>query len=521
MTAHTHGVVVFGVEGHVIDVEVHVSAGLVGTTIVGLPDAAVAESRDRARAAILNSGCSWPDAKITVGLSPASLHKRGPTLDVAIALAILAESGQVPASAIAGLVCVGELGLDGRVRAMTGTVVAALGSARAGMHTIVVPQANVKEAELIPGLRVIGVSSLSQLIAYVRGEPWVEPVSAAGSPENEQPVVDSVAELLPSSDSRRDLRDVRGQAVARRGLEIAAAGGHHMAMIGSPGVGKTLLAERLPDLLPPLDSTAALEVTAIHSVAGRLASVGGLLTRPPFEAPHHTASYAAMVGGGGGSPRAGLVSLAHRGVLFLDEAPEFNVRVLDALRQPLESGLITIARAGYCVRFPARFQLVLASNPCPCGHATSEAVACRCSPLVRSRHSQRLSGPLNDRMDIRVVLDRPSRAELMCDEPETTPVVAARVFAARERMAARLAGTPWSVNAEVPGEFVRRQWPLDSGAADALATALDAGVLSARGADRAVKVAWTLADLASRGTPTAADVYEAVSFRDGAGRWPA
>ncbi|MEY5144753.1 MAG: hypothetical protein RL745_114 [Actinomycetota bacterium] len=521
MTAHTHGVIVFGVEGHVIDVEVHVSAGLVGTTIVGLPDTAVAESRDRARAAILNSGCSWPDAKITVGLSPASLHKRGPTLDVAIALAILAESGQVPSAAIADIVCVGELGLDGRVRPMTGTVVAALGAARAGMRTIVVPRANVQEAELIPGLTVVGISSLSQLIAYVRGEPWIEVADDAAVNPHKPAPVDSVAELLPTVQLQRDLCDVRGQAIARRGLEVAAAGGHHLAMIGAPGVGKTLLAERLPDLLPTLDSTAALEVTAIHSVAGRLGAVSGLLTRAPFEAPHHTASYAAMVGGGGGSPRAGLVSLAHRGVLFLDEAPEFNVRVLDALRQPLESGVITIARAGYSVRFPARFQLVLASNPCPCGHATSEAVACRCSPIVRSKYAQRLSGPLNDRMDVRLVLDRPSRAELMCDEPETTQVVAERVLAARQRMASRLANTPWTVNASVPGEYVRREWPLEAAATQALAAALDAGVLSARGADRAVKVAWTLADLAGRNAPVAADVYEAVSLRDGGGRWPA
>lgn len=519
MTAHTHGVVVFGVEGHVIDVEVHVSAGLVGTTIVGLPDTAVAESRDRARAAILNSGCSWPDAKITVGLSPASLHKRGPTLDVAIALAILAESGQVPAAAISELVCVGELGLDGRVRAMSGTVVAALGAVRAGMTTIVVPSANVGEAELIPNLHVVGISSLAQLIAHVRGEPWHDPVDE--STVRPDSVADSVADFMPVSATARDLRDVRGQAVARRGLEVAAAGGHHMAMLGSPGVGKTLLAERLPDLLPPLDSTAALEVTAIHSVAGRLSSVSGLLTRPPFEAPHHTASYAAMVGGGGGSPRAGLVSLAHRGVLFLDEAPEFNSRVLDSLRQPLESGVISIARAGYCVRFPARFQLVLASNPCPCGNATSGGGACKCSPLVRSKYGQRLSGPLTDRIDVRVVLDRPSRAELMCDEPETTEVVAERVQGARSRMAKRLAGTGWSVNSEVPGEFIRRHWPLAVAAADALAVSLDSGVLSARGADRAVKVAWTLADLAGRDAPTATDIYEAVSLRDGGGRWPA
>lgn len=515
MTARTHGVIVFGVEGHLIDVEVHVSAGMVGTTIVGLPDTAVAESRDRARAAVLNSGCAWPDAKITVGLSPASLHKRGPTLDLAIALAILAESGQVPAAAISSLVCVGELGLDGRVRPMTGTVVAALGAARAGMSTIVVPAENAPEAQLIPGLTVLGISSLAQLIAHVRGEPWPEPQPTAAL----SPICDSVAELVPQQRAARDLRDVRGQSVARHAVEVAAAGGHHLVMLGAPGVGKTLLAERLPDLLPDLDSEAALEVTAIHSVAGRLGAVGGLLCRPPFEAPHHTASYVAMVGGGGVSPRAGLVSLAHRGVLFLDEAPEFNARVLDSLRQPLESGVITIARAGYSVRFPARFQMVLASNPCPCGNASSDTAACRCTPLMRTRYLNKLSGPLMDRMDVKVVLDRPSRAELLSDEPEASVDVAARIQHARSAMGARLRATPWRINAEVPGEFVRREWPLPAASVDALAASLDAGMLSARGADRAVKVAWTLADLGDRPAPSAADVYAAVALRDGGGRW--
>ncbi|NDB18981.1 MAG: ATP-binding protein, partial [Actinobacteria bacterium] len=281
MTARTCGVVVLGVEGHVIDVEVHISHGMVGTTIVGLPDTAVGESRDRARAAIQNSGCSWPERKITIGLSPASLHKRGPMLDLAIAVSVLAADGQVPAERIADLVCVGELALNGRVQPMTGTVVAALGAVRAGRRRLVVPRANVAEAQLVPELEVHGVSCLAELVAWLRDQPWEpdgESTSGAGST--------LAAELIPGIDAPLDLVDVRGQSVARKALEIAAAGGHHLAMLGPPGVGKTLLAERLPGLLPELDRAAALEVTAIHSVAGRLPANSGLVTRAPFEAPH-------------------------------------------------------------------------------------------------------------------------------------------------------------------------------------------------------------------------------------------
>lgn len=518
MTARTRGVVVLGVEGHVVDVEVHISAGLVGTTIVGLPDTAVGESRDRARAAVQNSGCRWPDMKITVGLSPASLHKRGPMLDLAIALAVLAADGQIPPDGLRELVCVGELALDGRLRPMTGTVVAALGAARAGHTRLVVPRANIAEASLVPALDVTGVSCLAEVVALLRGESWVEsadddpvfaPVAAAGP-----------LHLLNATDITADLADVRGQAAARHAIEVAAAGGHHMAMLGPPGVGKTMLAERMVGLLPPLDDHAALEVTAIHSVAGRLATGAGLVTQPPFESPHHTATFVAMVGGGGSAPRVGLVSLAHRGVLFLDEAPEFAGRVLDALRQPLESGRIHIARAGYSLSFPARFQLIVAANPCPCGHAGA-AASCRCTPAQRARYLQRLSGPLLDRVDIRIELEQPSRAELLIDEPESTAVVAPRVHAARERAAWRLRATPWRVNAEVPGPVLRQQWPLASDTAAVLGRALDAQVLSARGADRVVRLAWTLADLAQHDSPKAIDVFTALGLRDAAGAWAA
>lgn len=517
MTARTRGVVVLGVEGHVVDVEVHISSGLVGTTIVGLPDTAVGESRDRARAAVQNSGCRWPDMKITVGLSPASLHKRGPMLDLAIALAVLAADGQIPHDALRELVCVGELALDGRLRPLTGTVVAALGAVRAGHTRLVVPRANVAEASLVPALDVTGVSCLAEMVACLRGESWSEPEGDDPEPAG---ATTGPLHLLEAVDLTADLADVRGQAAARHAIEVAAAGGHHMAMLGPPGVGKTMLAERMVGLLPPLDDHAALEVTAIHSVAGRLATGVGLVAKPPFESPHHTATFVAMVGGGGSAPRVGLVSLAHRGVLFLDEAPEFTGRVLDALRQPLESGRIHIARAGYSLSFPARFQLIVAANPCPCGHAGT-AATCRCTPAQRSRYLQRLSGPLLDRVDIRIELAQPSRADLLVDEPESTAIVAPRVHAARERAASRLRGTPWRVNAEVPGQVLRQQWPLTSDASAVLGRALDAQVLSARGADRVVRLAWTLADLAQHDAPTAADVFTALGLRDAAGAWAA
>ncbi|HSN07256.1 MAG TPA: YifB family Mg chelatase-like AAA ATPase, partial [Candidatus Angelobacter sp.] len=483
--ARTRGVVLLGVDGHAIGVEAHVSIGVSGFSVVGMADKLVTEARDRCRSAVLNTGLEWPGPKITVGLSPAELPKRGPTLDLAIALALLAASGQVPRTGIPEIVVVGELGLDGRVRAVRGALVAALAARASGARRLVVPAANVDEAALVPGIEVLGVRTLAGLVALVRGDP---PPDVELDAVDDRPVAPADPPPVP------DLADVRGQHAARAALELAAAGGHHLAMTGLPGVGKTMLAERLPGLLPPLDEQAALEVTAIHSVAGRLGSGGRLITVPPFEAPHHTATHAAMVGGGSGVPRVGLVSLAHRGVLFLDEAPEFPVAALDALRQPLESGEMVVTRSAFSVRFPARFHLVLAMNPCPCGGGGApEAPACVCTPQVRRRYLSRISGPLLDRVDLRVTLVRPTLADLEfgASDAEPTEVVAARVREARERAARRYAGTPWTVNADVPGPVVRRRYGLDADAAAPLDAALSRGLVSARGADRVVRVAWT------------------------------
>jgi magnesium chelatase family protein len=510
--------VLLGVDGHVIGVEAHVSVGVSGFSVVGLADKLVGEARDRCRSAVINTRLEWPGPKNTVGLSPAELPKRGPTLDLAIAIALLAASGQVPRDLVAELVVVGELGLDGRVRPVRGALVAALAARGVGASRIVVPSANVDEAALVPDIDVVGVRTLAGLVALVRGDdvPDVELDAAdeSGGPAWAAPTVP-------------DLADVRGQHAARTALELAAAGGHHLAMTGEPGVGKTMLAERLPGLLPALDEQAALEVTAIHSVAGRLGAGGRLITVPPFEAPHHTATHAAMVGGGSGVPRIGLVSLAHRGVLFLDEAPEFDTGALDALRQPLESGEMVVARSAFSVRFPARFHLVLAMNPCPCGRGDdgrpSTAPVCVCTPQQRRRYLSRISGPLLDRVDLRVALVRPTLADLEFgrSEAEPTAVVAARVAEARDRARRRYAGTPWTVNADVPGPVVRRQFGLDREAAAPLDSALSRGLVSARGADRIVRVAWTVADLGGRDRPTLADVGTALNHRDAGAAWAA
>ena len=513
--ARTRGVVLLGVDGHVIGVEAHVSIGVSGFSVVGLADKLVTEARDRCRSALLNTGLEWPGPKNTVGLSPAELPKRGPTLDLAIALALLAASAQVPRDAVADLVVVGELALDGRVRPVRGALVAALAARAAGARRLVVPSPNVDEASLVPDIDVVGVRTLAGLVALVRGDDVPDVELAAAT--------DPVA-AVPEPPPVPDLGDVRGQHAARAVLELAAAGGHHLAMTGTPGVGKTMLAERLPGLLPALDEQAALEVTAIHSVAGRLEG-GRLITVPPFEAPHHTATHAAMVGGGSGVPRIGLVSLAHRGVLFLDEAPEFDSSSLDALRQPLESGEMVVTRSAFSVRFPARFHLVLAMNPCPCGRggAPPGAPSCSCTPAQRRRYLTRISGPLLDRVDLRVTLVAPTLADLEfgASTAETTSTVAARVLEARDRAARRFAGTPWRVNADVPGPVVRRRFGLDSQARAPLDLALSRGLVSARGADRVVRVAWTVADLAGRDRPTRNDVAAALLHRDAGPAWAA
>jgi magnesium chelatase family protein len=515
--ARTRAVALVGVRGHLVEVEADLSPGVPSFVLVGLPDASLHESRDRVRAALVNSDQRWPPTtrRLTVNLSPASLPKRGSSFDLAIALAVLAADRVVPPAVAAGAVLLGELGLDGRVRPVRGVLPAVLAAVDAGVENVVVPAANAAEAALVPGVTVTGVRSLSQLIALARGEPLPD------EPDDEQDGAprrgrsDGAAADPAADPARLDLADVLGQADARAMVEVAAAGGHHLLMVGPPGAGKTMLAERLPGVLPPLDRAAAIDVTAVHSVAGTLPEGSPLVTRPPFQAPHHTASVPSIVGGGSTHVRPGVASLAHRGVLFMDEAPEFAPAVLDALREPLESGEICVSRLAAQVRFPAQFQLVLAANPCPCGQAVVRGRDCTCSPMAKLRYFGRLSGPLLDRVDLRQQMRPATRRELRADQglAESTAVVAERVLAARARMVARLSGTPWRANAEVPGHAMRRHWPLPWEFVAAVERELDRGNLTARGVDRVLRVAWTIADLGGRDRPGPDEVAMALRYR--------
>ncbi|MBL1101245.1 YifB family Mg chelatase-like AAA ATPase [Streptomyces coffeae] len=529
--ARTCSVALVGVEGVVVEVQADLEPGVAAFTLVGLPDKSLVESRDRVRAAVVNSGSAWPQKKLTVGLSPASVPKGGSGFDLAVACAVLAAAERIDPRQIADLMMIGELGLDGRVRPVRGVLPAVLAASEAGYQQVVVPEQTAAEAALVPGVSVLGVRSLRQLIAVLTDEPVPEEDQEPPEPGRPDPLLagltvpgagmgTGVAAGPGSGAGGPDLADVAGQRAARGALEVAAAGGHHLFLVGPPGAGKTMLAERLPGLLPPLTRQEALEVTAVHSVAGVLPPGQPLVDTPPYCAPHHSATMAALVGGGNGLPRPGAVSLAHRGVLFLDEAPEFSGRVLDALRQPLESGHVVVARSGGMMRMPARFLLMLAANPCPCGRHAMVGEGCECTPVMVRRYQARLSGPLLDRVDLRVHVEAVTRAELTGARglAESTASVAARVYEARKRAAARLADTPWRLNSEVPGHELRTRWQPCSGALREAERDMERGLLTARGLDRVLRVAWTVADLAGHDRPLAPDVARALQLRTAVSR---